>query len=72
MNHRIIKEWIGKNEPQGVAKLAAKAEVSVGTIFKILKDGHEPGLDIVRKIAKAMDVTLAELISPEEDVPPAA
>lgn len=63
MNTGMIEKWIQANEPQGRTKLAAKAEVSVGTIFKILKHQGSPNLATANRLAKAMGVTLDELAS---------
>jgi transcriptional regulator with XRE-family HTH domain len=65
MNIKLIREWIEKNEPQGIAKLAGKTEISVGTIHKIL-NGHEPGLDIARRLANEIGVSLDELAASDE------
>lgn len=72
MNVRLIEKWIAKNEPHGATKLAAAAEVSLGTVNKILKQEHSPGVDIAIRIAGVMDVTLDELCSSESNGPKSA
>lgn len=67
MNVKLIKAWIENNDPQGMAKLSATAEISIGTVVKILKDGHQPGLEIARKLAKVIGVSLDELCGSESD-----
>lgn len=61
MNTELIRKWIDINEPKGREKLAAGCEISISLVDKILRTGHEPGLDIVRRLAKTMDVSLDEL-----------
>lgn len=61
MNTNLIKSWVDENKPQGISKLSAMAEVSWITIEKILNRGHTPSLSTVKKIARAMNVTLEEL-----------
>lgn len=70
----LIQKWIEQNEPKGREKLAAGSEISISLVDKIRRNGHEPGLDIVRRLAKTMGVSLNELGTEtmQEDTPPAA
>ena len=45
-----------------VRKLAAESGVSLGTIGNIERAEREPGIDKIDKIARALGVTLAELV----------
>ena len=66
MNTELIKNWIEKNGPQGLNLLSGKSKVSAGTINKILNENHEPGLDIVKKLARVIGVSLDEIASEDE------
>jgi len=70
MNIKLINGWIEAHEPQGKAKLAAQAEVSISTLVGILRDGHEPGVDIVRRIARVIGVSL-DALAGQENTPAA-
>jgi transcriptional regulator with XRE-family HTH domain len=72
MNTQLLEAWIRQHEPQGLTKLAAAAEISIGTVNKILKHGHAPGVDIARRIAKTIDVSLDELCGSDESPGPEA
>lgn len=61
MNLDAINQWISEHEPKGKEKLAAYAEISVAQVKKILRTGHEPGLDIAKRMAKAMNMSLDHL-----------
>lgn len=66
MNTRLIETWISQHEPKGLEKLAAGAEVSIGTLNKIRHRDHAPGVDIARRMAEFMGVTLDLLCAAEE------
>jgi len=65
MNVTLIKNWIEKNNPNGKSRLAGMSNISTGTLHKILNCGHEPGLDIARRMAKAIGVSLDEIGNPD-------
>jgi len=65
MNTELINKWIESHQPQGKARLAVLAGISVGTLVCILRDGHEPGVDIVRRIARVIGVSLDALAGQE-------
>ncbi len=67
MNVKLIREWIEANNPQGMSKLSAESEVSIGTIVNVLKHGHVPNLDTVKRLAKVMEVSLDEMALFEEE-----
>lgn len=65
MNIILLQKFIEKNDPKGKEKLAAKAELSLSLLNKILKDGHEPGIKIARRIAETLGVSLDKLCNSE-------
>ncbi len=69
MNVELIKSWIESHQPQGVTKLCGKCEISPGTLHKILREGHSPGVDIARKMANAIGVSLDEICTPDFEAP---
>ncbi len=71
MNFKIIRDWIDQNGPQGMEKLAVQAGISIATVIKVAR-GHVPRLEIIRKLAKAVGVTLDELLRVDSERPPAA
>ena len=69
MNTALIKKWIERNNPQGATKLAGRAEINTGTLNKILNHEHSPGVDIAKRMAEVIGVTLDQLCKwPEEAV----
>ena len=68
MNKRIIENWIKAAGSQGAVKLSALAEVSPGTLHRILSKDHEPTLDVIRKLAAVLGVSITTLIG--EDIEP--
>lgn len=72
MNIKAMKDWAIKNNPQGMTKLAAKAEISVPLTYKIVNHGHVPHLEIIKKIAKAIGLSVGELIDIDNENPPPA
>ena len=62
MNVTLLENWIAKHEPQGATKLSALAEINTGTLRKILVGITEnPGIDVARKLAEVIGVSLDEL-----------
>jgi transcriptional regulator with XRE-family HTH domain len=51
--------------------LSERAEMSVDAINRIEHASRTPTLETVEKIARALDVTVADLIDPERAPPPA-
>lgn len=75
MNLDILKKWISAHEPQGATKLAAAAEVSPGTVYKIMNHGRSPGVEIAARLARVVGVSLDDLCrvgQTDEDEPPGA
>ncbi len=73
MNVDLVRKWVTENEPQGMAKLSGRAEISISTVGNIIKHGHVPNLPVIRRIADAIGVPLTQLLElDEEETPPAA
>jgi DNA-binding XRE family transcriptional regulator len=62
MNTKFIRAWIDANQPNGATKLAAKVEISGRTLGKILNEGHSPNLEIAKKLARVLEVSLDDLV----------
>jgi len=59
-----LDQWISRNRPDGVSKLAVKSEVSASTIWSIRR-GLVPAKDITRKaLAGAIGVSEDDLFPP--------
>ena len=69
MNRQLIEKWVQQHDPQGMAKLSGASEISEASIRRIISGKtHSPGLEILRKIAAGMGVSISTLIG-EEDQP---
>ena len=61
-NTKLLNEWIQKNGPDGISKLAVESGVSASTISKIRCGSVFPKKQItIDKLCRAMKVTEGEL-----------
>jgi len=63
MNVALLEAWIEEHNPNGATKLAAQADISPGTLYKILTGKHKTNLKNAMKIAKVLGVSLDALAS---------
>lgn len=71
----VLEAWAIAHNPQGWTKLAAAAEISPGTLRKILKDDHKPSVEIALRVAQVVNKTVDELWGTDisdGELPPAA
>jgi hypothetical protein len=61
-NTELLEEWLAKNGPRAVERLAVAANYSVPGIEKIRRDGHVPHRSRIPRLARALRATPEQLI----------
>lgn len=69
MKVSLLRKWIDEHQPHGETKLAAAAEISPVWLSRLLNQGRTPGLDIAKRLATVVGVSLDELCREDEESP---
>lgn len=70
MNTALIETWISENGPLGAQKLATSADIHLNTLNNIRSHKSSPGVDVARRLADALGVSLDVLVPGASDTNP--
>jgi len=65
LKYDLVNEWIARNNPNGLFKLAHKSELSTGLIDRVRR-GYVPKLNTIKKLCEALGISESEIVIAED------
>lgn len=66
LRYELVNNWIGRNNPNGLYKLAHKSELSTGLIDKVRR-GHVPKPNTIKKLCDALEIKESDFVLNSEE-----
>ncbi len=68
MNSKLVKDWVGENNPNGIAKLSIASGLSVETLKRVHAGLYEVKNEYrIKKLATALGCTVEDLLKQDEE-----